>query len=316
LSLPAFILRRLALLAVTLFFVSLIIFAITQILPGDVATMIMGQSATPEDLATIRRQLGLDRPATVQYLDWLGRAMRGDLGISTRFNQPVASLLWERIVNTGKLAGVGLAIAAPAGMLLGIFTGIRAGRPIDHVLSTATLFGTAMPEFVTGAVFIIVFATWLGWFPPFSAITAGMGVGEQLWLLVLPALSLSLVILAYILRMMRASVIDVLASPYVRAAVLNGLPRYRVILRHALPTALGPTLTVLALSIGWMVGGLVIVENMFGYPGIGRLLVFAIQNRDVPLIQATSLLGATVYALANLLADIAGRMLDPRARND
>ena len=154
--LPAFILRRLVLLAVTLFFVSLIIFAITQILPGDVATMIMGLSATPEDLATIRKQLGLDRPAVVQYLDWLARAVSGDLGISTRFNQPVASLLGERIVNTAKLAGVGLAIAVPVGMGLGIFAALRAGRPIDHVLSTATLFGTAMPEFVTGAVLIIV----------------------------------------------------------------------------------------------------------------------------------------------------------------
>lgn len=315
-SLPVFVLRRLVLLAVTLLCVSLIIFAITQVLPGDVATMIMGQSATPEDLAMIRKQLGLDRPATVQYLDWLGGALSGDLGISTRFSQPVASLLWERIVNTAKLAGAGLAIAVPLGIGLGIFAALRAGRPIDHVLSTATLFGTAMPEFVTGAVLIIVFATWLGWFPPFSAIEAGMGAGAQLHRLVLPAVSLSLVILAYILRMMRASLIEVIGSPYIRAAVLNGLPRYRVILRHALPTALGPTLTVLALSIGWMVGGLVIVENMFGYPGIGRLLVFAIQNRDIPLIQAISLLAATAYALANLLADVAGRMLDPRTRND
>jgi peptide/nickel transport system permease protein len=312
----AFILRRLSLLGVTLFCVSLIIFAITQILPGDVATMIMGMSATPEDLATIRRQLGLDRPALVQYLDWLGGALSGELGTSTRFNQPVADLLWDRVVNTAKLAGVGLAFAIPAGIGLGIFAGLRAGRPIDHVLSTATLFGTAMPEFVTGAVSIIVFATWLGWFPPFTAIQAGMGVGQQLHQLALPAFSLSLVILAYILRMMRASVIEVISSPYVRAAVLNGLPRYRVILRHVLPTALGPTLTVLALSIGWMVGGLVIVENMFGYPGIGRLLVFAIQNRDIPVIQAVSLLAAAAYALANLLADVASRILDPRIRND
>jgi peptide/nickel transport system permease protein len=314
-SLVGFVLRRLAMLAATLLAVSVLIFALTQVLPGDVATMILGMSATPEDLATLRRQMGLNRPAVVQYVDWLTAVLGGDLGVSTRFKQPVTALLGDRLWNSAKLAGVGLVLAIPSGVLLGVVAGLRRGRLIDHALSAATLFGAAMPEFVTGAVMILLFSTWLGWFPPFSAVEPGMGIWPQLHRLVLPAIALNLVILAYVLRMMRASMIQVMASPYVLAAVLKGLPRRIVIVRHALPTALGPTITVMALSVGWMFGGLVIVESMFGYPGLGRLLVFAIQNRDVPLIQAICLVVAAIYALANLLADAAHRALDPRTRD-
>jgi peptide/nickel transport system permease protein len=314
-SLLAFVLRRLAMLVATLFAVSVLIFTLTQVLPGDVATMILGMSATPEDLATLRRQMGLNRPAVIQYADWLAAVLGGDLGVSTRFKQPVTALLGDRLVHSAKLAGVGLLIAIPGGVLLGVVAGLRHGRITDHVLSAVTLFGAAMPEFVTGAVMILLFSTWLGWFPPFSAIEAGMGVWQQVHRLVLPAIALNLVILAYVLRMMRASMIQVMASPYVLAAVLKGLPRRTVIVRHALPTALGPTITVMALSIGWMFGGLVIVESMFGYPGLGRLLVFAMQNRDVPLIQAICLVVAAIFALANLLADVLHRVLDPRTRD-
>ena len=314
-SLVAFVLRRLVLFVATLFAVSVLIFALTQVLPGDVATMILGMSATPEDLATLRRQMGLGRPAVIQYLDWFASVLAGDLGISTRFKQPVTALLGERLLNSAKLAGVGLMLAIPSGVFLGVVAGLRHGRITDHVLSAVTLFGAAMPEFVTGAVMIVLFSTWLGWFPPFSAIEAGMGVPEQAHRLVLPAFALNLVILAYVLRMMRASMIEVMASPYVLAAVLRGLPGRIVIVRHALPTALGPTITVMAISIGWMFGGLVIVESMFGYPGLGRLLVFAIQNRDMPLVQAISLVVAAIFALANLLADVLHRVLDPRTRD-
>jgi peptide/nickel transport system permease protein len=314
-SLPAFVLRRLVMLVATLFAVSVLIFTLTQVLPGDVATMILGMSATPEDLATLRRQMGLNRPAVIQYADWLGAVLGGDLGVSTRFKQPVTALLGDRLMHSAKLAGVGLLIAIPGGVLLGVVAGLRHGRTTDHVLSAVTLFGAAMPEFVTGAVMILLFSTALGWFPPFSAIEAGMGVWQQIHRLVLPAIALNLVILAYVLRMMRASMIQVMASPYVLAAVLKGLPRRTVILRHALPTALGPTITVMALSVGWMFGGLVIVESMFGYPGLGRLLVFAMQNRDVPLIQAICLVVAAIFALANLLADVLHRVLDPRTRD-
>jgi peptide/nickel transport system permease protein len=314
-SLLVFVGRRLALLVVTLFAVSVLIFTLTQVLPGDVATMILGMSATPEDLATLRRQMGLNRPAVVQYVDWLTAVLTGDLGVSTRFKQPVTALLGDRLWNSAKLAAVGLLFAIPSGVLLGVEAALRRGRLTDYALSAVALFGAAMPEFVTGAVMILLFSTWLGWFPPFSAIEAGMSAWEQLHRLVLPAVALNLVILAYVLRMMRVSMIQVMASPYVLAAALKGLPRRIVIVRHALPTALGPTLAVMALSLGWMFGGLVIVESMFGYPGLGRLLVFAMQNRDVPLLQAICLVVATGYALANLLADVLHRVLDPRTRD-
>lgn len=315
-SLLGFVARRIAFLAATVAAVSLLIFALTQLLPGDVATMILGMSATPEDLATLRRHMGLDRPALVQYLDWAGRVLRGDLGVSTRFKLPVGPILRDALGNTMWLVAMGLASAIPIGLFVGVISGLRAGRVVDHTLSAAALFAASLPEFVTGAVLIVLMSTWLGWFPAFSPMETGLSLPERLHRLVLPSISLNMVILAYIIRMMRAGLIEVMATPYVRAAILKGLPLPTVIVRHALPTALGPAINVMAMSIGWMAGGLVVVESMFGYPGLGRLLVFAIQNRDIPLIQAISLLVATAYAFGNLLADILQRLLDPRTRDD
>jgi peptide/nickel transport system permease protein len=307
-----FVLRRGGFFVLTVLAVSILIFALTQVLPGDVATMILGQSATPEDLATLRRQLGLDQSAVVQYWRWAHGMLTGDLGISTRFNQSVASILSDRLAASAWLAFAGLLLAIPGGMGFGILAGLRPGRVFDHLVSSASLFAAALPEYVTGAFLIMMFSTGLGWFPPFSATESGMSLTEQAHRLVLPAITLNLVVLAYTIRMMRASMIEVMASPFVRAAVLQGLPRATIIFRYALPNALGPTVTVIALSIGWTAGGLVIVENMFGYPGIGRMLVFAIQNRDMPMIQAISLVIATIYALANFAADLINRLLDPR----
>lgn len=307
-----FILRRLILLAVTLWAVSVVIFSITQVLPGDVAVMTLGLQATPEDLETLRKQMGLNRPAIIQYLDWAKGIFVGDFGISTRFHRPVAPILIQKIMNSLWLGSVGFMISIPIGFLFGIVAGLRPGRPIDHFLSGFSLYFTAMPEFVTAAVLIVLFSTKLGWFPPFSSIDPDATLLKRLHGLILPGIALSMVIVAYTLRMMRASLIEVMQSMYVRAAILKGLPRHKVIIRHALPTALGPTITVTALSIGWMMGGLVIVESMFGYPGMGRLLVFAIHNRDIPLIQAISLVVASAYAVGNLLADILCKVIDPR----
>jgi peptide/nickel transport system permease protein len=310
-SLTRFVVRRLALLALTLFAVSVMIFAITQLLPGDVATMIMGMSATPQDLATIRAQLGLDQPAIVQFGRWLGGVLQGDLGVSTRFQRPVVEILGPPLKNSLVLATVGILFAVPLGVALGLVCALRRNSPLDYAISSVSIFAAAMPEFVTGGLMIIVFSTWLGWLPPFaggSAGTAGQAVSE----LIMPVLALSFVILAYILRMMRASATEALQSAFVKAALRKGLDRRRVILFHVLPVALGPTLSVIALSIGWMAGGLVIVESLFGYPGIGRLLVFVIRNRDIPLLQAISLIVAAVYAFANLAADVGQRLLDPR----
>jgi peptide/nickel transport system permease protein len=310
-----FVTRRVAYLVLTLLAVSAMIFTITQLLPGDVATMILGMSATPEDLVTLRRKLGLDRPVLMQYFLWLGNFLRGDLGVSNRFGLPVADLLADRLRNSAILGGIGLLIAVPAGLVLGVFAGLRPGRPLDVAASSATLFAIAMPEFVTSAVLIIVFSTWLGWFPPFSSIEPGMGLIRTVQALLLPAVALSFGILAYILRMVRIGTIEVMDSPFVRTAILKGMPRRTVVIRHALPTALGPAITVVALCLGWVAGGLVIVESMFGFPGLGRLLLFAIQSRDVPLIQPISLIIAGIYAIGNMLADIAQRVLDPRTRH-
>ena len=311
-SVAFFVARRLVLLVVTLFAVSALVFVVTRILPGDVATMILGQYATPEDLATLRRRLGLDQPALVQFLHWLAAMLGGDFGLSTRFQLPVSEVMREPLRNSALLAAAGIAFAVPVGLALGTFCAIRRGSAWDHIVSGATVFAAAMPEFVTGGILIVVFSTWLGWLPPFAGGNGSDSIGQSISELVLPVLSLSLVILGYILRMMRTSAGEVLDSEFVKAAVLKGLDTRRILLFHVLPIALGPTLAVIALSIGWMAGGLVVVESLFGFPGIGRLLVFAIQNRDMPLLQTITLVVATVYALANLCADVAQRLLDPR----
>jgi peptide/nickel transport system permease protein len=311
-SIAFFVARRLVLLVVTLFAVSALVFVVTRILPGDVATMILGQYATPEDLATLRRRLGLDQPALVQFLHWLAAMLGGDFGLSTRFQLPVSEVMREPLRNSALLAAAGIAFAVPVGLAFGTFCAIRRGSAWDHIVSGATVFAAAMPEFVTGGILIVVFSTWLGWLPPFAGGNGSDSIGRSISELVLPVLSLSLVILGYILRMMRTSAGEVLDSEFVKAAVLKGLDKRRILLFHVLPIALGPTLAVIALSIGWMAGGLVVVESLFGFPGIGRLLVFAIQNRDVPLLQTITLVVAAVYALANLCADVAQRLLDPR----
>ena len=210
------------------------------------------------------------------------------------------------------LASAGILFAAPLGLALGLICALRRNSPLDYAISSVTIFAAAMPEFVTGGLMIIVFSTWLGWLPPFAGTGSARTLAQSVSELILPVLALSLVILAYILRMMRASAAEVLDSSFVKAALLKGLDRRRVIAFHVLPVAIGPTLSVIALSIGWMAGGLVIVESLFGYPGLGRLLVFVIRNRDIPLLQSIALIIAAVYAMANLCADIGQRMLDPR----
>lgn len=309
-----FVGRRLLLLLFTLLAVSLLIFTLTQVLPGDVATMILGMSATPEDLATLRERLGLNEPFWHQYGLWLGNALHGDLGMSTRFERPVTELIGDRLANSAILGGLGLAIAVPIGIGCGILAALKPQGAFDQTASSVTIFAIALPEFVTGALLIMIFSTWLGWFEPFSALDSTVTGWERVSRFVLPALALSFVVLGYILRMVRAEMIKALRSPFVRTAQLKGLKRRTIILRHALPLAMGPAVTVIALCLGWIAGGLVVVESMFGFPGLGRLLVFAIQNRDVPLIQAISLIVAALYAGGNLLADLVQRWLDPRTR--
>jgi peptide/nickel transport system permease protein len=307
-----FLTRRLVLLLFTLFAVAVLIFTITRLLPGDVATMILGMSATPEDLATLRTQLGLDQPAVVQFMHWFADIAAGNFGMSMRFQRPVSEVLSEPLLRSAILGLAGAVIAVPLGLGLGLLCGLRKGSWIDKAVSSISIFAAAMPEFVTGGLFIVIFSSWLGWLPAFASSSDNQSISREISELIMPVMSLSLVILAYILRMARASVIETLNSEYVKAARMKGISQTRLITHHVLPISLGPTLQVIALSMGWMASGLVVVESLFGIPGIGRLLVFAIQNRDIPLLQAIALIVAATYAMANLLADLGQRLLDPR----
>jgi peptide/nickel transport system permease protein len=309
-----FIARRIVFLLLTLLIVSLVIFAVTEILPGDVASMILGQQATEQDLATLRERLGLDRPAYVRYVEWLGGMVQGDWGVSLRLGVPVAPLLIQRMGNSLTLALIAFAIGVPLAILLGVVAGLTRGRWPDSLVTVTTLVAVSLPEFVTGILLIIVFASWLRVLPPTSMIDPAASPLESIRFLILPALALTLVMAAHIARMTRSSMIEVMGSNYVRTAILKGLPRTRVIVQHALRNGLLPTITVIAINIGWLMGGLIVVETVFAYPGMGQLLLLAVGNHDVPLLQAVTLVIAAIYAVANLGADLLYRTLNPRIR--
>jgi peptide/nickel transport system permease protein len=309
-----FLLRRLGFLLLTLLLTSAVIFAITQLLPGDVARVILGREASETALQALRGRLGLDRPAPVQYLGWLSAFVRGDWGQSFSTGVPIRGLVLERLGNSLMLAGVTLAIAVPLAVALGVIAALRAGTWVDGAISVGSLAVVGLPEFVTGLVLIEVFAFRLRWLPANASIAPEAGFLEALPMLILPALTATLVLLAYIARLTRASVIEELRRPYVRTATLKGLSRREVVVNHVLRNALLPTITVIAISIGWLISGLIVVENVFNYPGLGRLLTFAIDRRDVPLLQAISLVAVLVFALANLAADLAYAFLNPRIR--
>jgi peptide/nickel transport system permease protein len=309
-----FLVRRLAFMALTLFIVSVVIFAVTEILPGDVAVMMLGSEATDETLAALRTQLGLDRPPPVRYLGWLSGVVQGDFGQSLRMRTDVGPLVLERLKNSLALAGMALAIGIPLALGLGIVAGLRKDRPADRAITTLTLLGISVPEFVVGSVLIILFASIWPILPATSLIDPKSNPLENVRFLVLPALTLVAVTLAHLARMTRASVVRVMRADYVRTALLKGVPRGRVIWRHVLPNALLPSITIIAINIGWMIGGLIVVETVFGYPGLGQLMIFAVTNRDVPLVQAVALLVAMIYAVANLGADLLYAALNPRIR--
>jgi peptide/nickel transport system permease protein len=300
--------------ALTLFIVSIVIFCVTELLPGDVAVMILGSEATDDTLAALRTQLGLDRPAPARYFDWLAGAARGDFGESLRMRTDVGPLVLERLKNSLALAGIALAIGVPLALGLGIIAGLRKDRPADKVITVTTLLGISLPEFVIGSVLIMLFASIWPILPATSMIDPQSNPLENMKFLILPAVTLVFVTLAHTARMTRSSVIRVMRTDYVRTATLKGMPRGRIILRHVLPNALLPSITVIALNIGWMIGGLIVVETVFAYPGLGQLMIFAVTNRDVPLVQAVALLVALIYALANLGADLLYAVLNPRIR--
>jgi peptide/nickel transport system permease protein len=292
--------RRVGFLLLTLLLTSIVIFAITQLLPGDVARVILGREASEAALQALRTRLGLDRPAAGPVPRVAGGLRPRRLGPVVQHRRPDPRLVLERLGHSLMLAGLTLALAVPLAVALGVLAALRAGTWLDGLISVGSLAVVGLPEFVTGLVLIDVFAFRLGWLPANASIAPEAGFLEALPMLILPALTATLVLLAYIARLTRASVIEELRRPYVRTATLKGLPRRTVIVRHVLRNALLPTITVVAISIGWLISGLIVVENVFNYPGLGRLLTFAIDRRDVPLLQAISLVAVVAFALANL----------------
>jgi len=310
----AFVARRLLLVALVMVVVSVLIFAIIQLLPGDVAVMILGTSATPQDLAALRTRLGLDRPAVLRYADWITGAVRGEWGTSLLYQVPVRPLVLERLRQSAVLAVLALGVAVPLSIGLGVVSALRKNRLLDQLVGFVTLVSVSLPEFISGSVLILILAFRFPLFPPSSLIDPKAGLATIAPSLVLPTLTLVLALLAHMTRMTRASMIEVLDTPYVRAARLRGLRPRRVILRHALRNALLPTVGIVAINVGFLLGGIVVVETVFAYPGLGRLLVDAVNHRDVPVIQMAALIVALSYALANLAADVVYAYLDPRIR--
>ena len=309
-----FLSRRLLLVALVMAIVSVLIFAVVQILPGDVAVMILGTSATPQDLAALRVKLGLNRPAPLRYLDWIDGAVRGDWGASLLYQMPVRPLVLERLGRSAVLAGLALGVGVPLAVGLGVLSAVRRGGLVDHAVGLVSLVAVSLPEFIIGTALILMLAFRFPLLPPSSLIDPQASLWHAAPSLVLPVLTLVLALLAHMTRMTRASMLDVLEQPYVRAARLRGLRQRRVILRHALRNALLPTVGIIAINVGYLLGGIVVVETVFAYPGLGRLMVDAVNHRDVPVIQMTALVIALTYALANLAADLAYAYLNPRIR--
>ncbi|MDA0997615.1 MAG: ABC transporter permease [Proteobacteria bacterium] len=311
-----YLLRRCWLLALTLLGVSAMIFVILQILPGDAADQILGAwvTATGGEHDHLRALLGLDRPWYEQYFVWLWKILHGDLGRSLSMDAPVAPILFERLGFSLRLAIPALILSVLISLVLGVVAAIRPNGVVDTMITVLTLTGVSVPAFIMGSLFILVFAAGLGWFPSTSSLSEGEGFFHWAYVLALPIAVLTIEALAHITRITRSSMIEVLKTPYVRTARLKGLPWDKVLFKHALRNAMLPTVTVIAFNIGWMLGGVVLVESVFSYPGLGSLVLFAIQQRDLPLLQSSMFFVAGGYCVANVLADIAYALLDPRIR--
>jgi len=310
-----YIFRRLVAIVLTLVAASFLIFAITQLLPGDVAQMVLGDHATPESLEHVREKMGLNKPWLGRYFSWLGGALQGDLGESLMAPGIKVS---DQLANNAKgsifLAATATLLVIPLSLLFGCLAGLNQDNAVDRTISFFSILAISLPEFVAAIFLIIVFSLKLEWLPSASLIDTSAPLLGQFKYLILPILTLSLSLLGYVIRMTRASVIETNAQPYIRAAILKGLPRRRVVFHHLFRNALLPTITVIAMNLGWLIGGLVVVETVFSYPGLGSLLMMGITQRDVPLIQGATLCIVSAYMIFNLLADISYRLLNPRLR--
>ncbi|MGO1591363.1 MAG: ABC transporter permease [Ancrocorticia sp.] len=309
------IVKRLGTSIIILFVVSMLIFFATLLLPGDPAQAILGQQATPERIDALRDQMNLDEPAWTRYFLWLGGIFHGDLGVSASTGQPVAELIGQRVGASLVLMIAAAAIAIPLGILVGIWSALKRGRATDSAVTAVSLVLAALPEFVIGIALVAIFSTTV--FSLLPAVTM-QPPGSKVWdfpeQLILPVAVLVLVVSPYIARMMRATMVEVLDSGYVEMARLKGVPERRVVMRHALPRAIGPVAQVVAIQLAWMAGGVVVVEFLFRYPGLGQALIDAVNYRDVMVVVAITVIIAAVYIVVNLLADIVGILSNPKLR--
>ena len=306
--------QRLVMALFTLLIVSFIIFAVLEILPGDVATRILGRDATVESIAALRERLHLNDPALLRYLRWLGGVVKGDFGESLVSSRSVLDVLAPRVVNTAFLSAYAFLLYLPMAAVPALIQAVRCDRPVDHAMSVITLVLLSMPDFLLGTLLLLLFVLAIPILPAMSTVDQTSDFIEYFRATTLPALTLAIVMAVYAVRMLRDNLIEVLDADYIRMAELRGVPARRVVWRHALPNALVPSLNVTALNLAYLVGGVVVVEKVFGYPGFGSLLVDSLQLRDFPLIEATILIAAAVYITANFVADVASILLNPKLR--
>lgn len=309
-----FLARRLAHSLITLVVVSLLVFFMGQVLPGNVGRNILGPFADQQAVDALNHQLGVDRPLLVQYGTWIWHFLQGDMGQSYAYNSPVAALVFPALGNSLKLGSLAFLIVVPLGIIGGVTAALNVNRPIDRIITVCGLSVAAMPDFVTGIVVILIFGVWLRWLPVSATWPDGAGPFTQLYYLVMPAMPFVLVLFGYIARMARAGMIATLDADYTRTAVLKGLPWRLVIWRHVLRNALLPTITVVATQTGYLIGGLLVVETLFRYHGIGSLLFGAASNKDFPVLQACVLVVGIIYTFSTLCADLLYSRLNPRLR--
>ena len=311
-SLLRVVAQRFALGLLTLFIVSLVIASIVELLPGDITQAILGQTATPETVEAFRRELGIDRPVHERYIEWLRGMVTGDMGKSLANKREISELVGTRLSNTLFLGGFAAAIAVPLSLILGLLAALYRNSIFDRGINLFTLTSISFPEFFVAYILILLFAVKTGWFPGISNVNKDLPLGDKLFRTLLPAATLTLVVVAHMMRMTRAAIINLLSSDYIEMAHLKGIRPMRVIFYHALPNAWGPIVNVIALNLAYLVVGVVIVEVVFVYPGLGQLLVDSVSKRDVPVVQACSMIFAGVYILLNLLADIVSIVTNPR----
>lgn len=308
-----YLIKRVTFMLFSLWMISVLVFGITQVLPGSAATMILGTFATEESIAALEEQLGLNRPIYIQYLDWFSSILTGDWGNSFVSQRPIEDIVWPRLVHSAELAVVAISLVILIGIPLGVIAAIRRDSYLDIIVSNLTYLGISVPEFVTGTFLILLLGGPIfNIFPSGNYVPRSDGLVPWFKHLLLPAITLTILMLAHVMRQTRSGMVETLQSDYVRTARLKGMSEYSVISKHALRNGLLPTITVLALDLGYVMGGIVVVEEVFSFPGLGRLIIFSIFNRDLPTLQIVVLIIAATYTLANFAADLLYTYLDPR----